>query len=65
MKSLLGAALLAAAILPSAAHATSIEPNAPSGQNIYSSTSVTIIENADGSESVVTVYTTYYLFGVR
>lgn len=65
MKSLLGAALLAAVVLPATAHATSIAPNAASGQNIYSSTSVTIIENADGSETVVTVYTTYYLFGVR
>lgn len=66
MKSLLGAALVvAAAILPSAANATSAMPNAPSRQGVFTSVSTTIIENADGSESVVTVYTSYYIFGVR
>lgn len=65
MKSLFGLALAAAAILPSTATAASITPNAPSKQNVYRSESVTIIENADGSETVVTVYTSYYIFGVR
>lgn len=66
MKSLLGAALVvAAAILPSAANATSVTPNAPSRQNVFTSVSHTIIENADGSETVITVYTSYYIFGVR
>jgi hypothetical protein len=65
MKSLFGVALAAAAILPSTATAASIPPNAPSQQNVYRSESVTIIENADGSETVITVYTSYYIFGVR
>lgn len=65
MKSLLGAALLAAVVLPSAANAASIAPNAPSRQGVWRSESTTIIENADGSETVITVYTSYYIFGVR
>lgn len=65
MKSLLGATLLAAAILPSTAIAAPATPNAPSTQNVYTSVSHTIIENADGSETVITVYTSYYIFGVR
>lgn len=65
MKSLLGAALLTAAVLPSAANAASITPNAPSSQNVWRSESTTIIDNADGSETVITVYTSYYIFGVR
>lgn len=66
MKSLLGAALLAAAaILPSAANAASVASMTPSRQDVFTSVSHTIIENSDGSETVITVYTSYYIFGVR
>lgn len=65
MKALLGAALIATAILPSAANAASVTPDASSSQNVYTSVSHTFIENSDGSETHITVYTSYYIFGVR
>jgi opacity protein-like surface antigen len=64
MKSFLGAALIAAAILPAAANA-SVTSAASSKQNVFTSVSHTFIENADGSETQITVYTSYYIFGVR
>ena len=33
--------------------------------SVSASVSHTIIENADGSETMITVYTSYYVFGVR
>lgn len=65
MKSLLGAILLAAVALPAAANATSVSANAASQQNVYRSVSTTLIENDDGSTTVITVHTSYYIFGVR
>ena len=65
MKSLLGAVLLAAVILPATANATTMAPNAASKQNVYRTVSTTLIENDDGSTTVITVHTSYYIFGVR
>ena len=67
MKSLLlGAVLPAAAISPSIAHAApTVSESASAKQSVFTSVSHTIIENADGSETMITVYTSYYVFGVR
>lgn len=65
MKSLLGAVLLAVVVLPSAANAASVTPDVGSTQNVYRTVSTTLIENDDGSTTVITVHTSYYIFGVR
>lgn len=67
MKTLfIGAALISAVLAPSVASAAPAAPRSPAAQqNVYRSETVTIIENADGSESVSTTYTSYYIFGIR
>ncbi|MFL6863495.1 MAG: hypothetical protein ACJ8DZ_10875, partial [Allosphingosinicella sp.] len=61
MKSLvIGAALVAATVCPSIALAAPSSPAAK--QSVYRSETTTIIENSDGSETVVTTYTSYYIF---
>jgi hypothetical protein len=72
MKTLfIGAALISAVLAPSIASAAPAAPAAPAArspaaqQNVYRSETVVIIENSDGSESVSTTYTSYYVFGIR
>ncbi len=69
MKTLfIGAALISAVLAPSIASAAPAAPAARSPaaqQNVYRSETVVIIENSDGSESVSTTYTSYYVFGIR
>jgi hypothetical protein len=66
MKSLLiCAALVAAAISPSVACAAPTKADSVARQAVFTSVSHTIIENGDGTETVITVYTSYYVFGVR
>ena len=66
MKTLLiGAALISAVLAPAVASAAPAARSPTAQQNVYRSETVVIIENSDGSESVSTTYTSYYVFGIR
>jgi polyisoprenoid-binding protein YceI len=65
MKSLaIGAALVAAALSPSAATTRTATP-APSTQSVWESVSNTEIVNSDGSVTEIHVVTRYYFLGIE
>lgn len=63
-KSLAFAAAMIMASTPALATTAAPVEAAGTQSSVYTETETIIIENADGSETVVTIYRTYRIFGV-